>query len=157
MQYETLPSEPQESVTRHLTTLKQQFSDYFPELDSHTVSWVVNPFNCEFVDVPEEPEGLAEALLELRSNSEARMEFQNKADLSSFWMSKAAKAFKIAHVEATKMLLPFATTYLCEQGIFTLVNLKTKYGNRLDPEDSIQVAVTSKIPDFDVVTSKMKP
>ncbi|XP_042241175.1 protein ZBED8-like, partial [Homarus americanus] len=126
-------------------------------LDSHTVSWVVNPFNCKLVDVPEEPEGLAEALLELRSNSEARMEFQNKADLSSFWISRAAKAFKIAHVEATKMLLPFATTYLCEQGFSTIVKLKTKYRNRLDPEDSIQVAVTSKISDFDAVVSKMKP
>ncbi|XP_042208694.1 SCAN domain-containing protein 3-like [Homarus americanus] len=76
--------------------------------------------------VPEEPEGLAEALLELRSNSEARMEFQNKADLSSFWMSKAAKAFKIAHLEATKMLLPFATTYLCEQGFFYPCELENK-------------------------------
>ena len=102
------------------------------------------------------PEGLAEALLELHSNSEACMEFQNKADLSSFWMSKAAKAFKIAHVGATKMLLPFTTTYLCEQGFSTLVNLKTKYRNRLDPEDSIHVAVTSKSHDFDVAISKMK-
>ena len=111
---------------------------------------------CELADLPEESEGLAEELIELRSNSETRMEFETKDDLSSFWMSKAAKAYKTAHLEATKMLLPFATTYLCEQGFSTLVNLKTKYRNRLNPEDSILVAVTSKIPDIEFVVSKMK-
>jgi hypothetical protein len=71
-------------VIGHLTKLRKRFSDYFPDLDSHTVSWVVNPFNCEIADVPEEPEGLAEAFLELCSNNEACTEFQNKADLSFF-------------------------------------------------------------------------
>jgi hypothetical protein len=99
---------------------------------------------------------LAEALLELRSNNEARFEFENKADVSYFWMSRAAKAFKIAHEEAVKKLLPFATTYLCEHGFSTLMNIKTKQRNRLDPEDSIQIALTSKCPNFDVIVSKMK-
>jgi hypothetical protein len=57
-------------------------------------------------------------------------------------MSRAAKAFKITHEEAMNMLLPFATTYLCEHGFSTLMNLKTKYRNRLNPEDSIQTALT---------------
>jgi hypothetical protein len=57
-------------------------------------------------------------------------------------MSRSAKAFKIAHEEAIKVLLPFATTYLCEQGLSTLMNLKTKYRNRLIPKDSIQIALT---------------
>ncbi|XP_076064977.1 protein FAM200C-like [Oratosquilla oratoria] len=129
-------SDIKESVTRHLTKLRNRFCDYFPELDSHTVSWFVNPFKSELADLPEKPEGLAEKLIELRSNNETKMEFESKDDLSSFWMSKTA------HMEATKMLLPFATTYVCEQGFSTLVNLKTKYRNRLNPEDSILVAVT---------------
>jgi hypothetical protein len=69
-------------------------------------------------------------------------------------MSRAAKAFKSAQEEAIKVLLPFATTYLCEQGFSTLVNLKTKYRNWLNPEDSIQITLTSESPNFDV--SKMK-
>ncbi|XP_068200595.1 protein FAM200C-like [Palaemon carinicauda] len=149
-------SDIKESVTRHLTKLRNRFCDYFPELDSHTVSWVVNPFKSELADLPEQPEGFAEELIELRSSNETKIEFESKDDLSSFWMSKTAKAYKNAHMEATKMLLPFATTYLCEQGFSTLVNLKTKYRNRLNPEDSILVAVTSKIPDFEFVVSKMK-
>ncbi|XP_076067698.1 protein FAM200C-like [Oratosquilla oratoria] len=113
--------------------------------------WVVNPFKSELADLPEQPEGLAEELIELRSNNETKMEFESKDDLSCFWMSK-----KTAHMEATKMLLSFATTYVCEQGFSTLVNLKTKRRNRLNSEDSILVAVTSKIPDIEFVVSKMK-
>jgi hypothetical protein len=80
-------------VIGHLTKLRKRFSDYFPDLDSHTASWVVNPFNCEISDVPEEPEGLAQAFLELRSNNEICIEFQSRADLSFFWTSRVAKAF----------------------------------------------------------------
>jgi hypothetical protein len=54
------------------------------------------------------------------------------------------------------VLLPFATTYLCEHGFSTLINLKTKYRNWLNPEDSFQIALASKSPNFDVVVSKMK-
>lgn len=50
-------------------------------------------------------------------------------------MSKAAKAFKIAHEKAFKELVPFRTTYLCEQGFSTLMNIKTKSRNRFNTED----------------------
>jgi zinc finger BED domain-containing protein 5/7/8/9 len=69
---------------------------------------------------------------------------------------KAAKAFKIAHEEAVKKLLPFATTYPCEQGFSTLMNIKTKNRNRLNAEDCIQIAFTSKSPNFEVIVSNMK-
>jgi hypothetical protein len=75
-------------------------------------------------------------------------------------MSRAAKAFKIAHEESVKKLLPSATTYLCEQGFRTRIfhsnEHKNKAENRLDPEDSFQIALTSKCPNFDVIVSKIK-
>jgi hypothetical protein len=33
------------------------------------------------------------------------------------------------------------------------MNIKTKQRNRLDPEDSTQIALTSKCPSFDVIVS----
>ena len=115
-----------------------------------------DPFKCEIGNIPEKPPGLAEAILELQSNIEARILFESKANPSSFWLSKAAKAFKIAHEEAEKKLLPFATTYLCEQGFSTLMNIKTKNRNRLNAQDCIQIALRSKSPNFEVIVSHMK-
>ncbi|XP_035226238.1 protein ZBED8-like [Stegodyphus dumicola] len=137
-----------DTIVRHLIKLRKQFSDYFPDLDTRTVRWTVDPFKCEIALIPEEPSGLAEAILELRSNIEARIQLESKPNLSSFWMSKAAKAFIIAHEEVVKKLLPFRTTYLCEQGFSTLMNIKTKNRNPLNAEDCIQIALTSKSPNF---------
>ncbi|XP_026475949.1 uncharacterized protein LOC113381200 [Ctenocephalides felis] len=50
--------------------------------------------------IPEKPAGLAESILEIRLNTEARIEFGSEQNLSCFWMSKAAKSFEIAHEEA---------------------------------------------------------
>ncbi|CAB4061291.1 unnamed protein product [Lepeophtheirus salmonis] len=75
---------------------------------------------------------------------EISREFEANDGLVSGWMSKAAKAYRTGHLEATKTLLPVATIYHCKQGFSSLVNLKTKYRSRLDPEDRIQVGVTSK-------------
>uniref|UniRef100_A0A8C4SQ16 DUF4371 domain-containing protein n=1 Tax=Erpetoichthys calabaricus TaxID=27687 RepID=A0A8C4SQ16_ERPCA len=121
---------------------KERFSNYFPDFDISTISWVVDPFKCEIAEIPEEPQGLTEAILELRSNNEARIEFENKTSLSSFWMTTAAKAFNTAHKEALKRLLPFATTYLCEQG------------NCLNCENDIQIALTFKTPNYYLITEE---
>lgn len=32
-------------IIRHLNNVRQQYSDYFPELYSHPENWVVNPIN----------------------------------------------------------------------------------------------------------------
>ncbi|CAG9838974.1 unnamed protein product [Diabrotica balteata] len=54
-----------DTIVRHLIKLRKRFSDYFPDLDIRTVSWIVDPFKCEINMIPEEPSGLAEAILEL--------------------------------------------------------------------------------------------
>ena len=52
-------------VIRHLTKLKERFTVYFPVIDSHKISCVVDPFRCAIENVPDEPHGLVEAPLEL--------------------------------------------------------------------------------------------
>ncbi|XP_026476289.1 protein ZBED8-like [Ctenocephalides felis] len=124
-----------DTIVRHLIKLRERFLDYFPDLDTRSVSLVIDPFKCDISMIPEQPAGLAESILELRSNTEAHIKFDNKQNLSCFWMSKAAKGFEIAHEEAVKKLLPFGTTYLCEQGFSSLVNIKSRSRNRLNAED----------------------
>lgn len=72
---------------------------YFPELDQHKTNWVVNPINC---DMPEGPSGLAEALLELLSNS---MNFRTRLVLL---MSRNASLSKLNN-KAKKWQSPIFT------------------------------------------------
>ena len=71
-------------VTRHLVELQECFCRYFPDLDTQAVSWIVNPFLCDVSKVPEKPKGLAEDLLDLRCNNEARFAFEYEQCLQSF-------------------------------------------------------------------------
>ena len=57
---------------------------------------------------------------------------------------------------ALKILVPFAKTYLCETGFSTLVNIKTKPRNRLDPGDDMRVAITKKEPRFNLIIERMQ-
>ena len=66
--------------TSHRT--KKAVFRFFPDLDIRTVSWIADPFKCEI--------------------AMTRSQFESKPNLPSFWMLKAAKAFKIAHEEAVK-------------------------------------------------------
>jgi len=52
-------------IVRHLIKLRKQFSDYFPDLDTCTISWTVVPFKCEIAMTLEEPSVLAEVIFEL--------------------------------------------------------------------------------------------
>ena len=61
---------------RHLV-----FSDHFPDLDTRTVRWIVDSLKCEIATVPKELSGFPEAILELRSNTEARIQFESKPNL----------------------------------------------------------------------------
>lgn len=50
-----------------------------------------------------------------------------------------------------KFLLPCATTYLCEQKIFILINfIKQSTENMSNPKDNIRISLASKTPNFDV-------
>lgn len=51
--------------------------------------------------------------------------------------------------EALKLLVPFATSYLCELTFSSMVNIKTKKRNRLQLENDLIVNVSKIQPRFD--------
>ena len=55
---------------------------------------------------------------------------------------------KNAFNEVQKVLLPFATTCLCEAGFSALVNIKTNARNCLDPQYDIRCALTKLEPRY---------
>ena len=58
--------------------------------------------------------------------------------------------------QTTVAFLSFPTTYLCEAGFSTLALVKTKYRNKLQPEDDINCALKTIIPDFDKLVKQVQ-
>ena len=56
-----------------------------------------------------------------------------------------------------KVLLPFVTTYLCEQGFSALTVIKTKARNRLEPDHDMRIALSKIEPRIeDIINKKMQ-
>ena len=78
------------------------------------------------------------------------MKFSNDSLKMKFWASQL-ETYPVLAEKALTVLVPFATTYLCETGFSCLVRIKTKSRNRLDPQHDMRVALSTKTPRFDVL------
>ena len=75
--------------------LKERFSHYFPDLELQIVSWIVGPFKCEVSNIPEEPRGLAEALLEPRVTIKLAYNLRTKEICRPFGCQKLQRLLKL--------------------------------------------------------------
>ncbi|XP_064111487.1 protein FAM200A-like [Macrobrachium nipponense] len=141
-----------------MSNLVTELDHYIPE-NAHKYSWIRNPFNIEAEDLPEEMSNinnLQEQLIEIQSDEALHYDFKRQHEsLSSFWI-KVYKEKPILGGEAMKALLPFATTYLCEAGFSAQTVTKTKYRNRLQPEDDLRCSLTSKSPRFEELVNTLQ-
>ena len=109
-----------EWIRNHLIILQQKLSQYFPDLNIFHCDWVKNPFNksaikaAHFVDLVAQ-----EQLLELSMDRSLQLK-HNKMDLGSFWIT-AQHDYPDISTRAFHVLLPFATTYLCESAFSSLL------------------------------------
>jgi len=92
---------------------------------------------------------LKDDLIEIRSNARIQMEFE-KFDLEQFWCGQFERYPELAKV-ALQILLPFATTYLCEMGFSSLLHIKTKARNRLNASNDLRLALSKKEPRFKTI------
>ena len=56
-----------------------------------------------------------------------------------------------------RVLVPFASTYLCESEFSTLLQIKTKARNRLDVQDDMRLALTQTKPRISNQVKQMQP
>lgn len=145
-------------ISAHLNKLQTRFNDYFPEsAQSAEEEWVRDPFetDVESAALPSEEEN---QLIELTCDQSMKTKF-SKVSLSQFWCSVTVTSeYSTLARRAIKILLPFSTTYLCESGFSTLVQLKSKQRNRLDTEHDLRIALSTILPDFEaLVISKKHP
>ena len=76
----------------------------------------------------------------MRASKKIKMEF-DLIHFVTFWCAQLEMFPQLAK-SALKILVHFATTYLCETGFSTLVSIKNKPRNHLDLGDNMPVAIT---------------
>ncbi|KAG8231588.1 hypothetical protein J437_LFUL012280, partial [Ladona fulva] len=109
----------------HLNGLLLQFLNYFGDLDFTKFAWIENPF----IDEEDDEFGLTsiekEKLIELSCDTTLKHKFQT-VSLVQFWLNLHTEYNTLSN-KALKVLLPFATSYLCETGFSALAAMKSKY------------------------------
>ncbi|XP_067144644.1 zinc finger BED domain-containing protein 5-like [Centruroides vittatus] len=110
----------------HLRELQTQLTEYFPE-DKNDLSnrWVLNPFSENVVAAAKLPVEIHDQLIEMSADKTLQLQFiDTSEDLNTFWLARRHEYGNLI-TEASKILIPFATSYLCEKGFSSMVALKT--------------------------------
>ena len=134
---------------QHISKLITEFHHYIPE-NANKYSWIRNPFDIEAESLPEEIANISklqEQLIEIQNDETLHYNFKRQT-LSSFWI-KVYKENSVLGGEALKALLRLVQLFLFEAGFSALTVTKTKYRNRLQPEDDLRCSLSSKSPRFE--------
>ena len=123
--------------------MELEFQHYFPELKEQEATLAQNPFSNS-LDVSDVPAEMQEQFIKLKNDSAARDIYHEKS-LSQFWCDMSESYPYISKL-AFRILLPFATIYLCESGSSTLLYIKTKEKNRMKVEHDMRLALSNTQP-----------
>ena len=124
----------------HLNALISHFQKYFSEnMEKH--NWIRNTF----VDNANAPHGFtsveAEQFIDLSSELTLKSLYSPNS-LISFWVT-ARSEYPLVGCKALRVLVPFATSYLCEAGFSAVAVIKSKYRNKIDIERDMCVAISN--------------
>ena len=126
-----------------LQSLENEFKKYFPDLEEGFDVFPQNLFSV-MIDIATISEEVQDELLELRNDSAGREIFMTKS-LSQFWSSMLTSYSKLS-MKALRVIVPFASFYLCESGFSALMHIKSKACNQLDVEDDMRIAISKTQP-----------
>lgn len=137
-------------MIQSLYNLQEKLLIYFPDLHSEADNgrrWVLNPFLDKSIDLADVTINMKESLLDLAADGMLKMEYYSQS-VDVFWMKRKHEYPELAR-EALKLLVPFATSYLCELTFSAMVDIKTKKRNRLQLENDLIINVSKIAPRFD--------
>lgn len=139
-----IPSTEKTCFLSHVKILKSRFAEYFDE-DLEDFAWIRNPFKIK-VEECSLPMAGKENLIDIQTDTALQTKFK-ECSLTNFWAS-VNKEYPFVSEIALKLLIPFATTYLCESGFSTLAAMKSKYRSRLEVTKELRVALSELTPRF---------
>ncbi|XP_073501335.1 protein FAM200C-like [Phyllobates terribilis] len=142
--------ELKQTIAMHLDELAKSLDGYFPTRESYP-AWVRQPFTfaVETADVNYE---YLDEIIEIQQ-SQVQEQLFRTTTLSTFWCRQLEK-YPIIAKKALEFLIPFVTTYLCEQSFSRMLDIKTKKRNRLCCENDIRVALAKVKPRISELVSQ---
>jgi hypothetical protein len=126
--------------------MKSHFEKYFLE-DFEQHNWIRNPFKVE--SPPSFTTTEQEQLIDISSDSTLRTTFPSMS-LPGFWSSVKMEYPEIS-CKAQRVLIPFATSYLCEAGFSAVAVNKSKYRSKINVEKKMRVDVSKMLPHFELL------
>jgi hypothetical protein len=90
----------------------------------------------------------------LSSDENLQIRFQENA-CDTFWICIKSEYLELSK-QAISILLPFASTYLCETAFSTLEIIINKYRFRLNDETNLRVVMSNIKPNIELIMSTMQ-
>ncbi|XP_050526774.1 zinc finger BED domain-containing protein 5-like [Daktulosphaira vitifoliae] len=129
-------------ISESIILLKDQMKKYFPSINIETYDWVRNPFSVAVDEVIGLTFAEEDNLVSLKNDRTLMLKFKETA-LNKFWIYAQAEFPEIS-IKAIKILLPFFTSYLCEQGFSVVTTIKSKKRERLQSvEEELRVSLST--------------
>lgn len=105
---------------QHLTLLQKKFDHYFYSINTEQYDWTRNPCTTNFINSSDALSlQIREEFIELSNDGSLKLHFA-EVPLDVFWIS-VKKEYPPISDNVISILLPFLTTYSCEQNFSSLV------------------------------------
>lgn len=135
----------------HLSQLIKWFEKYFQADNIDKFTWIQDPFRAKSLS---EFNSLEESLIELSCDNTLKTKF-GSMELCDFWIS-VREEYPLLNGKALRILIPFATSYLCEAGFSAVAVIKSKYRSKINVEQEIRAVVSCFIPRFQKLCSEQQ-
>lgn len=125
-----------------LELLEKNINKYFPNIEVGNFDWVRDPFNISLSSLVGFELEEKEQFCELKNDRTLLLKLQ-ELNINKFWIHVSAEYPQLSK-KALIALLPFSTSYLCEQGFSALTNIKSKNRERLlSVEEELRVCLST--------------
>ncbi|XP_067929614.1 protein FAM200C-like [Watersipora subatra] len=138
------------NIKYHLNSLIAEFERYFLKLDpriEQLMSLTRDPSRRNVHKISEQ----LQEFLKLTNNSALKDDFK-ELPIEHFWV-QAQKLYPNINLAAFKMLIPFASTYLCESAFSAMLTKKSKSRSRLEVEADLRRALSTTTPNIQILVS----